>query len=168
MKYFFYIIPLFIGCRHPESEEFKRQNEKSSIRTSENSIEISKNVIKFETENGVKYVWIEINGVPMRFIFDTGASSICISTTEAVFLFKQGTLEESDILNREKFQDATGRVSEGTKVNLKTVKIGNYTLSNVEALVVENNRSPLLLGQTVFEQFGKIQIDNNKGEISFE
>lgn len=127
-----------------------------------------KTVLKMENNNGVKYVWIEINGLRLKFIFDTGASSISISSSEASVLYRQGMLQKEDILDVEYFQDATGRISAGTKINLRTVKIGDRTLYNIEATVIDNQHAPLLLGQTVFEKFGKISIDNSKNEIVFE
>jgi aspartyl protease family protein len=126
------------------------------------------NKLDMEIENGVRYVWIEVNGIRLRFIFDTGASSICISPIEASVLYRQGTLKKEDILSVEYFQDATGRISEGTKVNLRTVRIGDVVLENIEATVVDNVNAPLLLGQSVLENFGKIEIDNEKGQIIFK
>jgi aspartyl protease family protein len=127
-----------------------------------------KTILKMENDNGVKYVWIEINGIRLKFIFDTGASSICISSSEASVLYRQGTLQKGDILDIQYFQDATGTISAGTRINLKTVKIGDRTLNNIDATVIDNSKAPLLLGQTAFEKFGKISIDNDKGEITFE
>ena len=72
------------------------------------------------------------------------------------------------VLNVEYFQDATGKISEGTKINIREVKIGEMVLENVEALVVDNVNAPLLLGQTVLERFGSIEIDNVNGEIIFK
>jgi aspartyl protease family protein len=132
---------------------------------SENKSFPNQNTIQMEDDNGVKYVWVEINGIKLRFVFDTGASSICISSIEAALLFKQGTLEEDDIIESQYFQDATGKISQGTKINLKTVKIGTLTLTNIEATVVDNINAPLLLGQTAFKSFSKIEIDNIANEI---
>ena len=106
----------------------------------------SQNILKMQRESGVRYVWIEINGIPLKFIFDTGASSICISQVEAMLLYKQGTLTEDDFIGLENMQDATGNMSEGMKINLRRVKIGNQILNNVEALVVGSDNAPLLLG----------------------
>jgi aspartyl protease family protein len=127
-----------------------------------------KTVVKMENNNGVKYVWIEINGLKLKFIFDTGASNICISSAEATVLYRQGTLQKEDILDVQYFQDATGKVSSGTRINLRTVKIGGRILENIEATVIDNNEAPLLLGQSALEKFGKISIDNNRNEIIFE
>lgn len=180
------ILILLLGCKHPESKDFVRDNTahkpieiedypKENVYIPVDSTVISEeiieepsapeNILPMENESGVKYVWIEINGIRLRFIFDTGASSICISPAEATVLYRQGTLSKEDILDKEYFQDATGKISEGTKVNLKTVKVGNITLRNIKATVIDNVDAPLLLGQSVLENFGKIEIDNEKGEI---
>lgn len=101
----------------------------------------------------------------LRFVFDTGASNICISKAEAYVLFRQGTLTNEDIIDVAYFQDATGQISEGTRINLKEIKIGDQILEDVEALVVDNINSPLLLGQSVLERFGKIEINNTNNTI---
>jgi aspartyl protease family protein len=87
---------------------------------------------------------------------------------EAMFLYKQGKLVENDILGSQQYQIADGSIAEGTIINLRTVKIGNRTLNNVKASVVHNSNAPLLLGQSALAQFGKVSIDYNKNEITFE
>jgi aspartyl protease family protein len=152
------------GRRRPNIED---ANEHSQ-RPPENRSSGEKTIIKMEKRNGVYQIPIEINDVKMYFIFDTGAGMVSISATEARFLYKQGTLTDKDIIGKANFEDANGNISEGTIIILKTVRVGNRTLTNVQASVVHNLKAPLLLGQTVFEEFGKISIDNNKGEIIFE
>jgi aspartyl protease family protein len=126
------------------------------------------NIVKMRQENGVNYVPAKINDVELQFIFDTGASSICISVIEAVLLYRQGTLSRDDILGNEQFQDATGHISQGMTINLKSVKIGGKELNNIRATVVGNDVAPLLLGQSVLSKFGSYKIDNIKHEIVFK
>lgn len=159
------------GCSGCSQSGRRQPNEKTSSTPRQSGTTRSsggKTVIKMENEHGVKYVWIEINGLRLKFIFDTGASSICISSAEATVLYRQGTLKKEDILDVQYFQDATGKISVGTKINLRTVKIGDRLLRNIEATVIDNTEAPLLLGQSALEKFGKISIDNKKGEIIFE
>jgi len=159
-------LSVFTCCSHPESSEFSRN--KDHAKQFSNTDSKDSEVLNFEVENGVKYVWIEVNGIRLRFIFDTGASNICISEAEAITLYKQGTLTEDDILETQNFQDATGTISNGTKIILREVKIGNQILENIEALVVSNFQAPLLLGQSVLEKFSNIKIDNINKKIIFE
>ncbi len=127
-----------------------------------------KTIVKMTKVGGVYQVPVYIDDVKMFFIFDTGASTISISETEAIFLKKQGLLQPEDIKKGENFSDATGKISEGTVIVLKTVRIGDRTLENVEASVVHNMDAPLLFGQSAMEKFGKISIDNTNQEIVLE
>ena len=146
------VLLICLSCNHPESNNFSR-DKKSRKEFVINSEKEKVNKLDMEVENGVRYVWIEVNGIRLRFIFDTGASNICISPIEA------------SVLSTQYFQDATGRISEGTKINLRLIKIGNVELKNVEATVIDNVNAPLLLGQTVLERFGSIEIDNDNNLI---
>lgn len=159
------ILPFLTYCNHPDGNKNNR-HKGVKIKIEDESIykvsqlPTNETIIDMEEESGVKFVWIEINGVRLKFIFDTGASDIFISPTEAKLLVKQGTLDENDFIGIENFQDATGRISEGISVNLKSVKIGDKTLYNVKASISDNENSPLLLGQSALERFGRIEIDN--------
>jgi aspartyl protease family protein len=119
-------------------------------------------------ENGVYTVPVYVNGVPMTFIFDTGASDISMSATEAGFLYKQGKLTQEDVLGEAQFSDANGDISSGTVIKLRSVRLGNRTLTDVKASIVDNNRAPLLLGQSALARFGKISIDYQRKKIVFE
>jgi aspartyl protease family protein len=111
---------------------------------------------------------IEVNGVAMDFIFDTGASDITISLTEALFLIKQGKLSENDIVDSQQYRIADGSISEGMVIKFKTVKIGNKTLHNINATIIKSTEAPLLLGQSALNKFGKISIDYKKLELKLE
>lgn len=158
-----------IGCEGcSRSGRKSMQNSREDNEVTKNSKGTGKTLVKMIEENGVYKIPIEINGSNMNFIFDTGASDITISATEAMFLYKQGTLQEEDILGTQKYQIADGSIAEGTLINLRTVKIGNNILKNVKASIVNNMDAPLLFGQSALAQFGKVTIDYNKSEITFE
>ena len=156
------------NCKRASSYPSVESRSEPVKTNSRENLNLNSNIVKMQSSGGVYYVPIEINGVSMKIIFDTGASSISISETEVLFLWKQGKINEDDILGTIKFQDATGNISEGTQINLKEVKIGNRTINNVEASVVHNLQAPLLLGQSALSKFGKVTIDYKKNEISFE
>jgi len=171
--FFIYILMILLsgcsGCsrsgrRQVLSNHTGAQSHDDNITT----IHGNKTVVKMEKIDGVFQIPVEIDGVKMSFVFDTGASTISISESEASFLRKQGLLLDSDIKGNANFQDATGQFSEGTIINIKTVKIGDRVLSNIEASVVHNLNAPLLFGQSALARFGKIFIDNNNETITFE
>lgn len=118
--------------------------------------------IPFTASNGVTKVDCTINGLPLNFIFDTGASDVTISQTEANFMYKNGYLSEKDIVGKQRYGTADGSVHVGTVFMIDHINFGGLELNGVKASVVENQRAPLLLGQTVLKRLGKIEIDNEK------
>ncbi len=161
--------PRRTGSHRTESRMSSRSDNSRVRRSESRSIDNGNSErVPIRRESGVMFIPVEINGIPMDFIFDTGASAVSMSLTEALFLYKQGKLTDDDILGSEQFQDATGGISVGTVINLRSVVIGNREVTNVRASVVENQGAPLLLGQTVLENFGKVTIDYNNNYITFE
>jgi len=136
------------NTRTPRAERTERQPRiKNKIR------------VPLEFEDGVYCLTVKVNDVPMKFIFDTGASIISISLTEAQFLYKQGTLTKDDFVDVMQFQDANGDVSTSMLVKLRKLEIGGVVLHDVEASIVANQTAPLLLGQSALSQFKKVSID---------
>ena len=134
-----------------------------SVHKSKNETNVSE--IPFTKESGVCKVKCNVNGLPLHFIFDTGASDVTISMVEATFMMKNGYLSGNDIVGSQRYMDANGEISVGTIINLKDVNFGGQSLKNVRASVVRNQKAPLLLGQSVLGRLGKIEIDNAKNVI---
>lgn len=122
--------------------------------------------INMEKKGDVYYVPGEINGLPLNFIFDTGASNVYISLTEALFMLKNGYLSENDLGKTSYSQIANGDIVENTEVLLREVKVGPVTINNVKAMVSNTISAPLLLGQSAIQKLGPIQLDGNKLIIS--
>jgi aspartyl protease family protein len=163
------LILSLVSCgrsRRRERATSRERVERTSDRYS--SASRGESVIKMRKESGVYHVPCVINGTEMEFIFDTGASDITMSLTEAKFLYKQGKLTDDDIRGTHQYQIADGSIHEGIVVILRKVEIGNRVLQNVEASIMDNEDAPLLLGQSALSKFGKVSIDYNRNEITFE
>lgn len=117
--------------------------------------------VPFVKENGVCKVKCQINGLPLHFVFDTGASDVTLSLVEANFMMKNGYLTGQDVVGNQRYMDASGDISVGTIINLKSVDFADFNLTNVRATVVRNQKAPLLLGQSVLGRLGRIEIDNH-------
>ena len=115
--------------------------------------------------SGTYEVPCQVNGLPLKMIFDTGASDVTISAVEASFMLKNGYLNEEDVKGKKNYMTADGDIHEGTILRLKEVKLGDAVLKNIEASVVHSQRAPLLLGQSVLEKFGTITIDNVNSKL---
>lgn len=140
-----------------DGSSVRSEVEKSTISSTADISEIP-----FTKESGVYKVKCQINGLPLHFVFDTGASDVTLSMTEASFMMKNGYLSGNDVIGSQRYMNADGDISVGTVINLKDVNFGGQTLKNVRASVVRNQKAPLLLGQSVLGRLGKIEIDNQK------
>jgi|GEM_PF-1298509 len=116
-------------------------------------------VVQMEKKDGVYFVPCTVNGLKLKFIFDTGASSVSISLSEAVFMLKNGYMSEDDLIGTERYRIANGDIAEGTEVNLRSITIGGKELRNVKASIVHSTSAPLLLGQSLLERFGNVSIN---------
>ena len=125
----------------------------------------SQTTIRMQKKNGVYIVPCKVNDLKLKFIFDTGASEISISLTEALFMLKNGYLSQEDILGKQYFTDATGDISVGTKIILKKIEFAGNVIYNVEASVVNTISAPLLLGQSAMAKLGKFQFNPSNGTL---
>ena len=93
-------------------------------------------------DNGHYIAQGAVNGSSTRFLVDTGATMVIISSREADRLrvdYKQAPLASANTAN--------GRVSYRT-VRLDRVKVGDVELANVEAGVLDGYDGPNLLGMS--------------------
>ena len=117
--------------------------------------------LPFTQQGGVCRVQCAINGLPLFFVFDTGAADVSISSVEANFMLKNGYLTNADFMGKQNYVTATGEIHEGTIINLREVRVGDVVLRDIKASVIKNQSAPLLLGQSCFRRFGTVEVDNN-------
>lgn len=125
-------------------------------------ISLGQTVIQMVEDMGVYKVPCEINGLKMKMVFDTGAASVSISHSMAEMMLENGYLEKSDLGGQAKSMTADGSIVDHTNIVLRTVKIGELTLKNVNAVVINRQTTPLLFGQSAIQRLGKIMINGNK------
>jgi clan AA aspartic protease (TIGR02281 family) len=118
--------------------------------------------IAMEKNGGVYTTPCTVNGLQLRFVFDTGASNVSISLSEAVFMLKNGYLDEEDLHGSSYSQIANGELVENTTINIKELEIGGIRLQNIEAIVIHELSAPLLLGQSAIQRLGPIQIEDDE------
>lgn len=102
-----------------EFEEKHQQEIAADADGDDSAYELKVEEIPFTKEGGVCKVKCAINGLPLHFIFDTGAADVSISSVEATFMAKNDFLSSSDIIGKQNYQTADGNITEGTIINLK-------------------------------------------------
>lgn len=119
-------------------------------------------IIEMEEYGGVYRIPCTVNGAKMKFIFDTGASNVCLSLPMAEYLYDNGYLEKSDIKGTGSSSVADGRIVDHVILNLKDIEIGGQHLYNVKAIVIDGQNAPLLMGQSAIQKLGSFKLDGKK------
>ena len=118
--------------------------------------------IAMEESNGIYKIPCSVNGLKMKFIFDTGASAVSLSQSMAEYMFDNDYLKETDITGTAKTQIADGSVVDVVTVNLRDFEVAGFHLANVLATIKSGQDVPLLMGQSAIEKLGRISISGNK------
>lgn len=119
-------------------------------------------VISLTKQNGVYTVPCSINGVIRSLVFDTGASTVTISMQLAELLYHSGKLSDSDIKGYGRSQTASGHIVNNMAIVLRDIEISRLHLKNVDAVVIDGQNVPLLLGLSAIQKLGKVTLQGNK------
>lgn len=122
---------------------------------------MAQKTIIMEQEAGVYKIPCKVNGAKMKMVFDTGASSVAISSSIADYLYENDYITKDDIIGTGKAQVADGRIVDNVIINLRDIEIDGIHVQNVEATVSESLASPLLFGQSAIQKLGKISLNGN-------
>lgn len=119
-------------------------------------------------EDDCMYVTVELNGIPMKMIFDTGCTKMRISPIEYWFMVRQGKIDNKNFMSEKISIVANGQEEKVHIYNIDSVKIGSKVIKNVEcivSLVDSTHNTPLLIGQSVISKLGKISIDYDNKKL---
>lgn len=119
-------------------------------------------IIQMVDYNGAYTIPCEVNGMKCRMLFDTGASKVSLSESFSELLLDNGLISLSDFVGQGKMLTADGRIIDHAELMLKTLKIGDVTLYNVPAIVINNQNAPMLLGQSAIQMLGEVSIKGDK------
>lgn len=117
-------------------------------------------IIPLETDNsGMLYITAKLNDVPIKFILDTGCSTMLISNRDAEFLLHHNIVNEKNILGNVKSICANGNVDTNTNINIQKVELQGVVLHDIPCMISNSPNTPLLLGQAVLSKLGEVTID---------
>lgn len=116
--------------------------------------------------NGGTRVKISIGGVEKYFLLDTGASDMIISANLERELLREGIISKKHYTK----QTETYRIADGSQVTcplivLESVQIGDFTVQNVKAAIMDSKDASLLLGQSFLDKFSGWKFDKSKEQL---
>lgn len=107
--------------------------------------------------NGHYYVTLEVNGAPIQFLVDTGASSIVLSPSDA----RMAGLDPDRLDYGGRAMTANGSV-QTARVRLERLQLGEVLDRNVSAVVNRAEMNESLLGMSYLSRFGRVAIEDGR------
>jgi len=107
--------------------------------------------------DGHYYITLDVNGKPIEFVIDTGASQVVLSQQDA----KKVGIDPSGLAYLGTANTANGTVRTAS-VRLDTVVLGGLIDSDVRAVVNDGEMDGSLLGMTYLGKFDSITIKDNE------
>lgn len=121
------------------------------------TIETTPGVIKVLIgQGGHFYIDTKINNVPVKFMVDTGASTICITKEIAHSV----GIDVKKLVFNQIFRTANG-VARGASANLSSLKIGDYEIKDIQVSVSEGGLSMSLLGMSFLSKLKSYTFQGN-------
>lgn len=127
--------------------------------------EVKKEIIPLEVQGNLTYINVYLEGLPMKFVLDTGCSGVHITTVEYWFLVRQGLIKE--VTGKATTINADGDEHEVATVKV-SIRVGTKEIKDVECTVGDlsaDGKNEILLGQSVLKELGQVTIDYNKQQL---
>jgi aspartyl protease family protein len=110
-----------------------------------------------QAPDGHYYLTLGVNGAPVRFVVDTGASELVLSHTDAM----RAGIDFDKLVFSGRAYTANGMV-DTAPVTLDTVQLGPVTETDVRAVVNGTDMQDSLLGMTYLRRFDRLEISNGR------
>jgi aspartyl protease family protein len=107
--------------------------------------------------DGHFYATLKVDGVPLHFVVDTGATDLVLSRADAGRL----GIDTAQLVYGGRASTANGTVSTA-QVWLKDVTLGKVTLHDVRASVNGGRMDMSLLGMTFLNRLSKVEMSGNR------
>ena len=123
---------------------------------------ISATSVPMQLEGGTYVVPVLINdAITLEFVVDSGAADVSIPADVVMTLMRTKTLNEKDFLGEQTYVLADGSKVPSQTFRIRSLKLGNKVLQNVDGSVASAQGS-LLLGQSFLSRFKSWSVDNTK------
>lgn len=115
------------------------------------------------SSDGHFYIRAQVNGVPVVFLADTGASSIVLSPSDA----KRLGINPAELAFDRIYETANG-TGRGRSVRINVFKVQGIQLHDIRVSINEAEMSSSLLGMTFFKRLKRYEVKEDKLTLYWE
>tara|TARA_Y100000589_G_scaffold96468_1_gene91038 strand:+ start:55 stop:1623 length:1569 start_codon:yes stop_codon:yes gene_type:complete len=114
-------------------------------------------------EGKMNFILIKLGNKEYKFLIDSGASDMVLSSSVENELISRGKIRANDYTGVREYQIANGQILQFKTATLKTIEINNNIFSSIDVAIGDKNTS-LLLGMSFLDKF-KWRINENVLEL---
>lgn len=114
-------------------------------------------VVSIPSTNGQFFAQGRVNSGSVRFLIDTGASTVALTLEDA----RRSGVDINRLVYNRRVDTANGRTM-AAEVMLKDVRIGGVSVKNVRAVVLSEGLQVSLLGMTYLGELQKVEVTPNQ------
>ncbi len=127
------------------------------------AVQIAEGVIELgRGSDGHFHATLDVNGTPVRFIVDTGASDVVLARRDA----EEIGIDMDALRFTGRAMTANGPVSTAS-VRLGSVALGNLVETNISASVTGGALDFSLLGMSYLDRFQRIEIEGDRMRLTY-
>lgn len=108
-------------------------------------------------DDGHFHLTAQVNGTPIRFVIDTGATTLALGVYDA----RKAGIDPDGLAYAGQARTANGTVQTAS-VTLASVSIGDLHDENVPALVLRSDLDLSLLGMSYLSRFARVSIEGDR------
>jgi aspartyl protease family protein len=120
-----------------------------------------KDIVFRKQDDGHFYARAEVNGTPIMFAIDTGASTIALTRDDA----RKIGFDPASLSYNRLSMTANG-TAKMAGVKLRSIKIGGREFENVAADVLDSDLDISLMGMSFLSKFGKLIMEGDRLTLS--
>ncbi len=178
-KYYNYLPLLLVIFLITACDSKKNEYDPYALEDTSNKKQVEKTMFEVDfkkTDANLKTVHVKLNDANgYDALFDTGCSSMLISSLELIELIKSGTITKDDYVGDAPISIADGTQSKHPMYRIREVKIvdkkgKSHSVRDIVATVIDNPGADVLIGSAVIDNLAKksYTIDLKKRVIRFE
>ncbi len=118
--------------------------------------------------NGVQEIPCIINNVSFKMAIDEKAKGTTIAYEDVMWLLQAGRINKNDFKENEKAIDKDGNIVEKSTLIIKSIKLGNSEIKDIEALIMKSMKISLIIDKANLTKFGEVTIDKEKKKLTIK
>lgn len=113
-----------------------------------------------EIEEGKYMVDATLNGVGVKTYFVPESWFASVSSTTYQFLYENGYIVDNDVKGMTTVKMPDGSTTKAGSFVIRSLRMGNVIVKDLPAFVIKKQSVPLLIGNSAFDCFGDLSIDD--------